>query len=86
MRPEAHREMSKRVDCLSLRLSCLEITATTSKRSDHDFEIAMKELHDVRRNIEKSGNPEGTGAPREVGSLTSEGAVEVDVLPANVLR
>ena len=48
MRPEAHREMSKRTDCLSLRLSCLEITVTSSKLSDQDYEVAMKELHEVR--------------------------------------
>ena len=30
--------------------------------------------------------PEGLGTSREVGLLTTEGAVEVDILPADMIR
>ena len=86
MRPEIYREMAKRVDCLSLRLSCLEITATTSKLSDQDYEVAMRELQEVRKNVETTGDIEAAAAPRGVGSLTPEGTVEVDLRPVDVLR
>ena len=78
--------MSERTDCISPRVSCLEITVTSSKLSDQDCEVATKELHEVRSNVENIGNPEGAGAPRETDSLTSEGAVEVAILPVDMIR
>ena len=71
---------------MCLRLSCLEITVTSSKLSGQVYEVAMQELQQVRGNIERAGRPEGIGAPREVASLTSEGAVEVEILPADMIR
>ena len=71
--------MAKRVDCWFLRLSCLEIAVTSSKLNGQDYEVAMEELEEVRRNIENTGMPVGLGTSREVGSPTAEGAVEGDI-------
>ena len=36
MRPEMHRELASREDCLYVRLDCLEIAVSSSKLTDQD--------------------------------------------------